>query len=68
MTIQEAKENIGKEFKLNWVSGTGAAAQFDIIKFVDANGWIHGEWLSAPAEDCRLKQEQPEQLKTGKRT
>lgn len=62
MTPQEAKLALGQPFKLNWVT-SGAAGQFDIIRFVDQTGWVHGDWLAAPAEDCRLKNIQPEQLK-----
>lgn len=65
MTIAEAKESIGKEFKLSWIT-SGLAARFDIIRRVDESGVIHGDWLEAPAQDCRLKQEQPEQLKKNK--
>lgn len=62
MTIQEAKANIGKPFKLNWIKG-GVCSQFDTIISVDDNGEVHGNFLSAPAEDCRLKEAQPDHLK-----
>lgn len=59
MTADEARQNIGKPFK--WLGG--GTYWWDIIQGVDDNGWIIGNFFSAPAEDCRLKQEQPEQLK-----
>jgi hypothetical protein len=61
MTIEEAQANIGKPFKCI-DGGNGLAGKFDTIKKV-VNGWIYGEFMAAPAEDCRLKQEQPEHLK-----
>ena len=67
MTISEAKNSIGKPFKLSWVKPkSGLAANFDKIKSVDPSGWVHGEWLSAPAEDCRLKGEVPPGLARAK--
>lgn len=57
MTIEEAQANIGKPFKYF------LCRTWDIIKDVRNDGVIVGEWLEAPAEDCRLKQEQPEALK-----
>lgn len=62
MTISEAKQNIGKLFKVSFLTGYGRAAGFDVIQKVDESGWVHGEWLSAPASDCRLKGEVPKQL------
>lgn len=64
MTIEEAKANIGQPFKPNWIKGLGG--KFDIIREVDIDGWIIGDFWEAPAEDCRLKMEQPEQLKNSK--
>lgn len=58
MTKAEANDNIGKEFK-PLIDG----ARFDIIRRVDDDGNIHGDFTTAHHEDCRLKQEQPEQLK-----
>lgn len=57
MTIQEAKDNIGKPFKYE------LCAHWDIIREVDSNDYIKGDFLWVPPENCRLKQEQPEQLK-----
>jgi hypothetical protein len=67
MNVEEAKQSKGKEFKLSWASG-GILGRFDTIRYVDADGWIHGDFLSAPADDCRLKQEQPPQLKGAAQT
>lgn len=61
MKIEEAKANIGQPFKLNWIKVL--SGKFDIIREVDIDGWIIGDFLEAPAQDCRLKAEQPEQLK-----
>lgn len=61
MTIEEAKENIGQPFKLNWIKAIGG--EFDTIRGVRADGWVIGDFLEAPAEDCRLKMDQPVQLK-----
>lgn len=61
MTIEEAKANIGQPFKLSWVKGLGG--KFDTIREVRNDGWIVGDFWEAPAEDCRFKMEQPEQLK-----
>lgn len=58
MTLQEAKDNIGKPFKvIDWT------CNFDTIQSVDDQGKIHGEWLIAHHTDCQLKQEQPNALK-----
>lgn len=62
MTIQEANSNIGKPFKLIGFTG-GIMSQFDTIIRVDADGIIHGNYIEAHCDDCRLKQEQPEQLR-----
>lgn len=67
MTIEEAKHSLGKEFKLAWITG-GILGRFDIIRSVDNDGWIQGDHISAPAADCRLKQEQPEQLRKSQQT
>lgn len=61
MTIEEAKSNIGQPFKLNWIKALGG--KFDIIREVREDGTIVGDFYEAPAEDCRLKLDQPEQLK-----
>jgi hypothetical protein len=61
MTSQEAQANVGNQFK--WLgSDGGVTSHFDIIKKVK-NDWIYGEFIAAPAEDCRLKQDQPDHLK-----
>ncbi len=62
MTLEEAKSNIGKPFKIMGFAG-GAAGGFDTIRSVEENGMIHGDFIQALAEDCRLKQEQPEGFK-----
>ena len=62
MTIEEAKKSLGKEFKVIGFTG-GILGRFDIIRSMDDEGWIHGDNLSAPVEDCRLKEQQPEHLK-----
>lgn len=64
MTVNEAKQNIGQPFKLNWVKALGG--KFDTIREVREDGWIVGDFWEAPAEDCRLKMEQPEHLKKQK--
>lgn len=62
MTIEEAKTNIGKQFK--WLgSTTGLTSNFDTIKHVSSKGIVYGSWLAAHHDDCRLKTEQPEHLK-----
>lgn len=57
ISMEEAKANIGKPFKwtlsINW----------DIIRDVTDDGYVIGDYLTAPIEDVRLKQEQPEALK-----
>lgn len=60
MTTEEAKAAIGQPFK--WT----LCIKWDVIKEVTDDGFIIGEFLTAPAEDCRLKQPQPEQLKKSK--
>jgi len=57
MDTQTAKANLGKPFKYL------SFFKWDTILGVTADGYIHGEIFEAPAEDCRLKQEQPEALK-----
>lgn len=59
MTIQEANSNIGQPFKVIGLSGT----RFDTIIRVDLDGTIHGDFIEAHCEDCRLKEEQPDHLK-----
>lgn len=63
MTITEARAAIGQPFKLSWIHTTGGAGRFDIIRRVDENGTVYGDFLEAPACDVRLKLEQPLQLK-----
>ncbi len=57
MTIEEARSSIGKPFK--W----SLSANWDVIKEATDDGYIIGEFLEAPVDECRLKQPQPEQLK-----
>lgn len=61
MTRQEAQDSIGKEFKLNWTNVAGG--KFDIIRNVTSEGYVVGDFIEAPATDCRLKQDVPKQLK-----
>lgn len=57
MTTQEAKNNIGKPFKYQY------CIKWDVIRDVSDDGYITGDFLSVPCEDCRLKLPQPEHLK-----
>lgn len=59
MTIEQAKNNIGEPFTVKDMPGLG----FDTIRSVDPDGTIHGDFLEASAEDCRLKEKQPEALR-----
>lgn len=63
MNLQEAQAAIGQPFKWKFATGDGLAAKFDIIRSVDPDGTIHGDFIEAHCEDCRFKQEQPEHLK-----
>ncbi len=65
MTIQEAQQNIGQPFR---VDGFGTwfaknSSRFDTIRAVNEEGWIVGDFIDAPAQDCRLKEAVPEQFK-----
>ena len=60
MTIEEARAAIGQPFK--WI----LCAQWDKIIEVSDDGYITGEIVQAPVEECRLKQPQPEHLKRNK--
>lgn len=62
MTIQQAKDSIGLPFKVTAFT-SGALAQFDTIIRVDSDGTIHGDFIEAHCDDCRLKQDQPDHLK-----
>lgn len=57
MTISEATQAIGQPFKYSLCS------KWDVIKEVRPDGYIIGEFIEAPADECRLKQEIPEGLK-----
>lgn len=59
MTIEEAKLNIGQQFKVTTLIGM----RFDTIRSVSDDGTITGDFMEAYCEDCRLKQPQPEHLK-----
>jgi hypothetical protein len=59
MTTQEARASIGQEFKVIGLTGM----RFDTIRKVEADGTIHGDFTEAKADDCRLKQDQPDHLK-----
>jgi hypothetical protein len=58
MHMQEAIQGIGKPFKV-LLPGVKA----DIIRNVDMDGTVHGDFLEAHCWDCRLIGEQPEHLK-----
>jgi hypothetical protein len=62
MTPEEAKSSMGKEFKIMDMAGL----KFDTIRFVDNDGTIHGDFIEAHCSDCRLKMDQPTQLKNSK--
>jgi len=62
MTKQEAINAVGKEFKVTALHG-GILGSFDIIVSVSDTGIIFGNYTEALCTDCRLKQEQPQQLK-----
>lgn len=57
MNATEAHANIGKPFKYQY------CVKWDLIKEVTDDGYIIGEFLTVPVEDCRLKMEQPIQLR-----
>jgi len=57
MDIQTAKANIGQPFKY------GSVYKWDTVRQVTDDGYIHGDFIEAPVEDCRLKMAQPEALK-----
>jgi hypothetical protein len=57
MEKSEALKNIGQPFK--W----SLCVKWDVIRSVSDDGYIKGDFIEAPAEDCRLKQEQPIWLK-----
>lgn len=59
MTIDQAKAAIGQPFKVTALIGS----PFDTIREVTEDGTIIGDFTEAFAEDCRLKQAQPEALK-----
>lgn len=59
MTISEANNNIGQPFKLTLFAG----AKMDVIKEVQRDGTIIGEFIEAHCEDCRLKEAVPENFK-----
>lgn len=58
MTLSEATGGIGKRFKV-MIPGV----KTDIIRSVDADGYIHGDFTTAHHSDCRFIGEQPEHLK-----
>jgi hypothetical protein len=59
--IEIFKNNIGKPFKIKGF--TGLSGSFDKILSVDNKGIVKGEFIEAHVDDCRLKEQQPEQLK-----
>jgi len=56
MEISEAKNAIGQPFK--W----SLCVKWDVIRSVTDDGFIIGDFITAPIEETRLKQEQPPQL------
>lgn len=61
MTLEEANNNVGQPFK--WIDGgQGLTGKFDTIRKV-CKGWVYGDFIAAPVEDCRFRQEQPDHLK-----
>lgn len=62
MTIQQANNNIGMPFKVTAFT-SGILSHFDTIIRVDIDGTIHGHFIEAHCEDCRLKLDQPDHLK-----
>lgn len=65
MTPEQARENIGQQFRLSGY-GDGLLSRFDTIRLVTEDGKVYGDFIEAHAHDCQLKQEQPEQLKKSK--
>jgi hypothetical protein len=63
MTVQEAKDNIGKRFKID---AKEFARWTDTIVSVDFNGTVNGHILTAHASNCRFVNLQPQQLKKSK--
>lgn len=58
MTLPEATEGIGKRFKPLIIG-----ARADIIRSIDSDGNIQGDFTLAHHDDCRFIAEQPDQLK-----
>ena len=52
MKKETAIQNIGQPFKV-----IGLGMSFDIIRKVDQDGTVHGDFTEAHCSDCRLKQE-----------
>lgn len=65
MIVQEAKDGIGREFRLSMFN-SGILGRFDIIRRVKPDGTICGDFIEAHAEDCQFKQEQPLSLQKKK--
>lgn len=63
MTVQEAKANIGKRFKID---DPNFSRWTDTIMSVDVKGVVHGNIIEAHATDCRFVNDQPAQLKKKK--
>jgi len=62
MTTQEAKQSIGKPFKLD-IPGSGLLHKWDELASVDESGTINGKFLSGHASNFRLKNDVPEKLR-----
>jgi hypothetical protein len=58
MTLAEATTGIGQRFKV-MIPGV----KQDIIRSVDDDGYIHGDFVTAHHTDCRFIGEQPAHLK-----
>lgn len=62
MTLQEAKENIGNQFKVEY-PGSGLLHKWDVLKSVSDDGFIEGEFSSGHCSNFRLKNSVPVQLR-----
>jgi hypothetical protein len=67
MTQEQAKAAIGQPFKVTALRG-GLLGEFDTIREVTEDGTIIGDYTEAAAEDCRLKQAQPDALRKDNNT
>ena len=69
LTLQEAKNSIGKKFYIKLPTEEGrpvriALKQYDVVEaFVESTGKVFGDYSAAHYTDCYFLAEQPEQLK-----